>query len=281
MHSSDMGCLPTEILLNIFNNLHFVDLCNVVLVSKKWNSVGSDQSLWRLFTLTLHVDQVPELDQISSIPRLSQAAAVAINGRGEKTTHVRNMINDSHFCKVRNIKCLHSLRISHCNLSQVSLRLLSSTIDNISSLTLDRSYLTKLHYLHLMKDLSFRKHLTRLQITSPKYGLADLSPNILASAVTSVQEVTLRFTQIDHQQILAMLKQIVNCSNLHLKHLDIRDNNMYGIPQDLLQRVQKTLTKFEYNNYSYIYSPSWLHVNQQWRNHYLLGARQEEDTGYL
>ena len=192
MHLPNIDCLPTEILLNIFTNLQFQDLCNVVLVSKKWNGVATDQSLWRNLILNLHVDQVPDLDIISSIPRLSKITSIAITGRGEKTTHVRNMIKDSHFCKIRNVKCLETLHISLCNLSQVSLKLLSSTIDNLSTLVLDRSYLTKLHYLHLMKDLSFRKHLIKLQIIRPKYGLADLSPNILASAVTSVTDVTLR-----------------------------------------------------------------------------------------
>ena len=83
-----------------------------------------------------------------------------------------------------------------------------------------------------------------------------------------------RFTQLDHQQILAILTLIVNSSNIILKELDLRDNNMYGIPHTLLLKVDKILAKFCYNHYSYIYSPSWLHVNQQWRNHHLL--REEE-----
>ena len=131
-------------------------------------------------------------NKIAGIARMARAPTITITGTGEKTTHVRNMIKDSHFCKIRNLKCLDTLTISLCNLSQVSLKLLSSTIDSLSSLTLDRSYLTKLHYLHLMKDLSFGKRLVQLTIIRPKYGLLDVSPNILASAVTSVSEVTFR-----------------------------------------------------------------------------------------
>jgi hypothetical protein len=192
MHSPDMDSLPTEILLNIFTKLTISDLCNVSLVSKKWNTIASDSTLWKFFILNLYVDQVHELDMIAGIARLARATAITITGREEKTTHVRNMIKDSHFCQIRNLKCLNRLTISLCNLSQVSLKLLSSTVDSLSSLTLDRSYLTKLHYLHLMKDLSFGKHLGKLTIIRPKYGLLDVSPNILASAVTSVQEVTFR-----------------------------------------------------------------------------------------
>ena len=192
MHSPDMDSLPTEILLNIFTKLTISDLCNVSLVSKKWHTLASDSTLWKFFILNLHLDQVHELDKIAGIARMAKATTITITGRGEKTAHLRNMIKDSHFCKIRNLKCLDTLTISLCNLSQVSLKLLSSTIDSLSSLTLDRSYLTKLHYLHLMKDLSFGKHLVQLTIIRPKYGLLDVSPNILASAVTSVQEVTFR-----------------------------------------------------------------------------------------
>ena len=187
-----MEILPTEIIFNIFTKLSLSDLCNLCLVSRKLYTIASDQTLWRYFILNIHVDQVLELDKISTIPRLERLKTIAISGRGEKTTHVRNMIKDSHFCMMRNMKYLDTITITNCNLSQVTLKLMSLLVDRLSSITLDRSYLTKLHYHHMLKDLVFHKSLTKLSIVRPKYGLLDIAPTILANAVVTVREVTFR-----------------------------------------------------------------------------------------
>jgi hypothetical protein len=47
--------LPDELILSILSVLDYKDVCRVARVSKKFNSLGKDNSLWYACTMTAHL----------------------------------------------------------------------------------------------------------------------------------------------------------------------------------------------------------------------------------
>ena len=64
--------LPPEMLLRIFQYLPKNDLCSACLVSKWWNSVGSDGSLWKKFWVEIVINDVERAKHILKCSRFSK-----------------------------------------------------------------------------------------------------------------------------------------------------------------------------------------------------------------
>ena len=188
-----MENLPVEVLLLVCRHLSFNDLCNVVLVSKHLYEVASDYSLWRNYVPIINSKALPFFSlPFSSVPRLLMVSEVIIEGGTEDKNLRKVSLEDSDLTGIVSLKHLKLLTVKNCNLSRVTLKWLATMIDSVSSLFLEKSYLTKAQYIQLFKVIRLKGDFDKLSLVCPVYGLQDISPIELASTVVSIRDVTFR-----------------------------------------------------------------------------------------
>ena len=117
---------------------------------------------------------------------------------------------------------LKSLDISRTDLSPVHLDVLSKALSRLEDVTLCHTFLTTEQAVALFSEMARTSVMKKFDIKIG-WDLSSVNPNVLASALVRLEEVSLSGTSITHDQAVALCREISQNSQLKKLVLDYID----------------------------------------------------------
>ena len=217
--------IPNEVLLIIFGYLGLLDLKNVLLVRRRWKSVGEVPNLWSKCGLTLDQGNKDHLDKCLSLQRFSKV---------HKLKFYRVKLNCHDFNKIFNSR-INSLQMKNCNLKGVHPTNLSKCVNALEKVDFDHSRIGSFQLKCILTSITEKTNLKHLDISD--IDLSNIDPDILGGAVNNIEEVHLAMTvqaSLTTNQLKAILLQLAQSPNSKLKVLNLNKNVLFNVPSDLL-----------------------------------------------
>ena len=185
-----MEKLPKEILIEILKCLPFSDLKRARLVCQRFLDAGSERNLWKHFVLFVSRGNLSKLDQIVDLKILQDLKKVILSGCVMKNEHIKILLR-------KDIKYLQ-LGVNHdiendCDIHNVSPKLLANLVTNLEVFKFHNSLMSEMsekQSIAILKQLNKKSSMKTLEIFYNNH-LSSIVPEPLASALTSVTELTL------------------------------------------------------------------------------------------
>ena len=207
--------LPSEMLMRVFHWLPMRDLNMVVLVSRRWRSIGEDPSLWEMFRVMVrNIDQVNNL----TIRRLQYVREICVL---TDQTWQAGWLALFHTV-VNHLPRLQSLDLSYNNLSSVEPRLFARTVNSLEEVKISLTYMTNVQAQELFTEMSQNTQLKKLDLS--RNNLSSVDPTVLATGVSRLEYVDLRYTKLSIAQLTCILTHVQE--DTKLKKLFLRENRI-------------------------------------------------------
>jgi len=233
-----VNSLPQEILFTVFRHLSFQDLRLAILVCKHWQEVGEDPVLWKHLKLVIEKPKIHLLSSILSLKRLACVEHLEVNGYGYSgTPAVIDADNAEAILKSK----VSKLTLKHCDVSKVTSEDLDKLINNLCSLVLWQTVLSKVQISGIFQSVIKSQRLKELDIGYSYIDLGSIDPEILAAALNKVKKVNLGHTKLSTTQLSTLFKYI--SSETMIKNLDIGYRDLGIIQTEILKSALNNLEK--------------------------------------
>jgi len=233
-----IDALPAELLEKVFHLLPPRDLKAVVLVCRWWREVGEAPALWvwvwvRQFrrirrnrfcrgeTVSIDIPEVLDSSRLQAVRRVGVA-----------------QVSEELLQAVVRHPGLRVMQVQYSNLSSVDhlSGLLAQAVTKMEEAVL-LTYTTPQQVTAICNAMTGSYRLKTLDLSYN--DLSSVDANILAQAVTKLEEVGLRETKMTHKQKKAIFAALDTTS--HLKILRIGDTSLSCVDPDVLARVANKL----------------------------------------
>ena len=192
--------LPDEMLLKMFKMLPLKDLCNVCLVSIRWNSIGSEPSLWRRFQVEMVINDAQKASDAFKCSRFSKLFL-----------NYNFALEESHI----NTKTLLQSNITRLNLKWVDMRYVMKNavllLARLESLTITNCRMEQAQVEEMFKRLGEGTSLKEICIINPiincegeMVGLSRVSPEVLGRGLSKIRSVQLHKVKLTTEQIKSL-----------------------------------------------------------------------------
>ena len=218
-----MDKLPKEILLQILQYLPYADLKRSLLVCQRILDAGLEPCLWRGFCLIVSSRNIGNLSEILELDRFENLKSVKFLGCNIKNKQLK-LIKASNVKHIQ-IGAGHDLE-KDCEISDVSPGVLASFIGKMEVFKYHNSLLTEMNLKQInsvAKELENTHNLKHLEIFYNN-SLTSLPAETLASAMSTLTELSLVFQKLNPDKYNALFSQINHSSNL--KVLNLQGNNL-------------------------------------------------------
>lgn len=237
-----MEKIPKEILIEILGSLPFSDLKRARLVCQRFLDAGSERKLWKNFILYISRGNLSKLDQIAELKIMQDLKRVIFTGCAIKNEHVKILFR-------KNIKYLQ-LGSNHdvendCDITNISPKILANLMTNLEVFKFHNSLMSEMsekQSIAILKQLNKKSSISTLEILYNNH-LCSIAPEPLASALTSVTELTLVFQKLNADKYDAIFYHIYKKSNL--KVVNLPGNNLSKVNPDLFGSA---ISKLESSN---------------------------------
>ena len=185
-----MESVPKEILICILGYLPYEDLKRSRLVCQRFLDAASERKLWRQFILRISNRNISSLRNIFELNFIKDLRKIIFTGCAMKNEHVKIILE-------KNIQYIQ-LGSNHdvendCDISKVSPKNLASLTMQMKEMKYHNSLMTEMtekQMISTLSQLNKRSNLTCVEFFFNNH-LTSIAPEILASALTSVTELTL------------------------------------------------------------------------------------------
>ena len=235
-----MDQVPKEILIYILQSLPFDDLKRSLLVSKRFMDAGLEACLWKSFQLIVSKRNIGKLEKILELERMKNIKTVIFKGCKIKSKQLK-LISQT---KVKQIQIGDGHDIENdCIISEVTPSTLALLIGKMETFKFHNSLLAEMNPKQIRCLANQLKESTSLKKLEIFYNnnLTSLPPEILASALCSLTELTLVFQKLNPDKYNAIFSQINQCSNL--KVLNLPGNNLSNVNPEIFGTAVRKLEK--------------------------------------
>ena len=196
-----------------------VDLKVVVLVCRRWREVGEAPGLWTWVNIPpVEAENLAVMTEMVESRRLHGTERLVLKAVSEEMCEA--MVSNPGL-RVLNIGA---------NISCVSPVLLARTLSQMEEVDLGRSSLACAQASALATALAQGVRLKRLNLF--QCDVSSVVPELLARAVTNLEEVTLWHSRLTTQQVEAVFRALASSSAL--RRLDISYNNLSSVEAGVL-----------------------------------------------
>ena len=212
--------LPGDVLLNIFSYLNYQCLKDVLLVSKRFNTLASSPWLWRKYQLNISDKNIKHLKNILNLPRFGSLRDIKF---------VNASLDDSHFHIVMG-STLQSVVIgddqsfdNDTDLERVTPEMFGRMFNKLRSFSLNNWdwKLSESQVVSMLLNMNMSQRLRHLKIvTDQPLG----SIPILSPALANLTSLTLTSQNISLKPLFSQLK-----ANCKLQLLDLSHNSLVDI----------------------------------------------------
>ena len=237
--------LPGDVLLNIFSYLNYQCLKDVLLVSKRLNTLASSPWLWRKYQLNVSDKNIKHLRKILNLPRFGSLRDIKF---------VSTSLDDSHLHIVMG-STLQSVVIgddktfdNDTDLERVTPEMFGRMFNKLRSFSLNNWdwKLSESQVVSMLLNMNMSQRLKHLKIvTDQPLG----SIPILSPALANLTSLTLTSQNISLKPLFSQLK-----ANCKLQLLDLSHNSLVDIGdlcfsavlvkiQDCFQNISKLKVK--------------------------------------
>ena len=218
--------LPEEILYQVFSMLSPKDLKSAVLVCKWWAEVGQSPGLW------CWVSPLVENSNLDTVVTkiLPSRRLQSIKGLRLK------VVSEELFQALARHPTVKDLNIDHADLSPITSVSLVEIISKLTTAKLCSSFLSQRQASELFSALEHGLHLKRLVLWD--VDLSSVSPDLFGRAVTQLEEVDLRSTELTPEQGEAIFANLgeEETKKLKLRRLAVGSNNLSCVDAELMAR---------------------------------------------
>jgi len=217
--------LPPNILLRVFHLLPPRDLKAVVLVCRWWREVGEAMLLWLWVNLTVQEQSIGYMPEVLDSRRLQAVRRMEVR-------QVRNMSEELLQAVVRH-PGLREMAILYTDLSSVNPhvpQLLAQAVNQMEEANLYISQLTPQQVTAICTAMAEGSKLKTLNLSCT--NLSSVDADILARAVTRLEEVWLGCNELTPHQVEAIFAALSTSSQL--KTLDLGGNNLSAVDAKIL-----------------------------------------------
>ena len=212
--------LPGDVLLNIFSYLDYQCLKDVLLVSKRFNTLASSPWLWRKYQLNISDKNIKHLKNILNLQRFGSLRDIKF---------VNASLDDSHFHIVMG-STLQSVVIgddktfdNDTDLERVSPEMFGKMFNKLRSFSLNNwdLKLSESQVVSMLLNMNMSQRLQHLKIVTdqPLGSIPLLSP-----ALSNLTSLTLTSQNISLKPLFSQLK-----ANCKLQLLDLSHNSLVDI----------------------------------------------------
>jgi len=216
--------LPAEMLERVFHLLPPRDLKAVVLVCRWWREVGEAPALWVWVYIVVTEDNMSEV--------LDSRRLQAV-----RRVEVREVSEELLQAVVRH-PGLKEMVVVNSNLSLVDPELLAQAVTQLEEVGFGDTWLgytqsTPQQVTAICTAIRGNSQLKRLKLWDNK--LSSVNSDILAQAVTQLEEVVLRDTHLTTQQVTTICTAMTG--NSKLKKLNLSQNNLSSVDANILAKA--------------------------------------------
>ena len=185
-----MESVPKEILIFILGYLPYEDLKRSRLVCQRFLDAASERKLWRQFVLRISQRNISSLRNIFELNIFKDLQKVIITGCAMKNEHVKIILEKN--IKYIQVGSNHDIE-NDCDMSKVSPKNLASLTMQLKEMKYHNSLMTEMtqkQTISILSQLNKTSNISCLEFFFNNH-LTSIVPDKLASALTSVTELTL------------------------------------------------------------------------------------------
>ena len=226
-----MESVPKEILICILGYLPYEDLKRSRLVCQRFLDAASERKLWRQFILRISQRNLSSLRNIFELNIFKDLQKVIFTGCAMKNEHVKIILEKE--IKYIQVGSNHDIE-NDCDMSKVSPKNLASLTMQLKEMKYHNSLMTEMtqkQMISILAQLNKASNITRLEFFFNNH-LTSIVPEKLASALTSVTELTLVFQKLNADKYDAIFYHIYKTKTT-LKVLNLPGNNLSKANPDL------------------------------------------------
>jgi len=238
--------LPTEMMERVFRLLPPRDLKAVVLVCRWWRKVGEAPALWAWVCFRVGYTR-PERDDGSLFEMMDSRRLQAM-----RRMEVSSGVSDELLQAVVNHPGLKEIQIGWIpTFSSVNPHLFGQALAQLEEVQLFGANVSVQQVAAICTAMSGNSNLKKLNLSNnllnwDQSEMPIVDANILAQAVSKLEEVGLQYTTMNLQQVEAIFAALNTSS--HLKVLDITGNDLSSVDPDVLARVVSKLETADISN---------------------------------
>jgi len=229
---------PPEMLLRIFKDLSFRDLCTVIQTSKRFYEAGSDPSLWANATLCQAKVVSAGLLCIKSIPRYKLIKRLDLCGAQWLTKEkIITILTESIDSK------LEELILESINLEEIPSELLAKAVSRLKSANLYRTQLRSQQLEQILTQISNKQNFQEIDLGMIDMRKVDVA---LALSLASLRKVNLRMSRMLDEFITAFLLKSIDkntLEELNLEHINMANIDISVVSKSLA-RLKKLYLKW-------------------------------------
>ena len=171
----DIECLPNEILELVFKKMFNSDLCNVILVNRRWKDVG--ENIWKCNILRIDVKNAKKL---SNMNRLRNVKWIQLRSN-EKWTNKKFQLL-CNFSKLDDLSFLPFVDISNVNS-----KLVANVCRNLHSMYLWDLKMTKKQLIRMFSSLVKLSKLKNLEMMDQ--DLKAVPKDIISTFINNLEDI--------------------------------------------------------------------------------------------
>ena len=210
--------LPPDLLYMIFGLLSPRDLKAVVLVCRLWREVGDAPSLWAGLRLLVTLENMSRIQEVLATRRLWGVRR--LSARGGK-------VGEELLQAVEGHQGLRHLDLSQQEVCLDKPGLLVSVVCRMKVLNLSHTSLSSGHAGAVLAALGEGSKLETLDLRGN--NLSSLEPNLLVTAASRLDSLTIAATSLTNQQADALFSAI-STTSCRLRKLSVGHNNLSPPP---------------------------------------------------
>jgi hypothetical protein len=210
MEVAEFKALPAEMLERVFRLLPPRDLRAVVMVCRWWREVGEAPGLWAWVRLKVKTDNLAFMPRVLGWRRLQAVRWLKVEAMSEELLQA-----------VARHPGLKVMSMQGTNLYKVIPDLLVRAVTRLEEVEMRVTNLTKPQMEAIFISIIYKDSLLLRKLNISGINLSQVSPDLLARAVTRLEEVKMRRTCLTKQQMEAILTQSLVETSLKVLSSDL------------------------------------------------------------
>jgi len=227
MEAGERLLLP-EIWLEVLKFLPVTDLCNMSLVSMNMLDLCSRPKLWANSKIKKIKFRNGDVNQYFKIRKFRKVKKLDFSRIPITLDNVQKILQYSMSTD------LCEIDLQGINLSGIAPELVSKSLQPLQKVDLTFTKLTANHSEHLFSYFENNQPTKMKEISFKAINLSTINPSMFASTIARMEKVNLSFTELNTDQLTALIDKIVNGNDVNLKTIEFFSVDLSGTSPSLL-----------------------------------------------